>query len=1136
MRWSAAMLLLVALAALALGRAQAQPAGGPGAAPNSGPSAAASGTARHEPAAGASAASAAPTELPPPLPTASIGPTPESGLDAATRRLVERPAIPAELLAQPIRGTTLESSGRRWTRTPSRDTPALDRSLLGQPLSEALAARALRTLLESGGYAEARAEAQAVPGGVWLRFQVVPRRLVAALRVNGDELDLDKTLSAAALSEGSEITERELDDAAERVRKLYQSHGFESARVRVSTGETDDRLRMLVNLEIEPGERRTITQRIFVIEPALEPVVGELREKYAIGDGDGLDEEQLEQADRDLALELQHASFLRARVQHRVLVRGPQVFLYVYLDPGPLFRVELEGERSFDESALREALDLEANPETDPQQLGERLRGFYRVRSFYDVAVDPAVLGGPKDPIRTIRLHITEGRALRITRRAFPCLEPTAESEELGTDDIDQEIVGVLEQALPAPGLFTAVDPDVIDQQLGPTDADHRPTPRRLEPATTYDPDAYDRVVKHLRDLVHSKGYLNAAIGPASLLRPRCAKNSRGNSCRPLPLPRTPLGTCQRDAAGLPVAEVALGDAFACKPDPLHGLHCSPTATVSIPIQLGPRTTLYDVAFDGNARFSSKELLELCELDLGGPLSLLAVDAARMRVLNQYRDAGYAYAQVQSSTELSPDRTRARARFTINEHEPVVVTGYEVRGAARTDPALVLRRLALCQDLEQCSEEERYYRRDLVRKSEEQIATLGTFASVSISLEDPDVPQKYKRVIITVVEQPAQYLEPRIGFSTGEGFRMAFEYGHRNIGGQAIGLTVRLELSILPDLLITDSQVRAQYDQFNLGERLERRNSIGMRFPEIGLGPQIALTLDGLDVRDNQRNFALSKEAFVPALNYDPLRTLHLQLGLSTELNDVTVFGVDTVEQAIQQNPALADVLRVPDGQTLALAQRLSVVWDRRDNAFSATRGTLVSVDVEHVHALPTNSEATITSEFMRFHGRLAAYAPLVEHHLVLAVSLAGGYNLQLTSDSQTYPDRLFYLGGVDTIRGFALDSVVPEDIAQRMLSGELPVTTYVVRGGDLYLNPRAELRVPLTDVFGVGLFLDTGNVWTKDATFSSPVDLLHFRYAVGTGVRIATPIGPIALDVGFNLIRRQWEDFAATHFAIGLF
>ena len=83
--------------------------------------------------------------------------------------------------------------------------------------------------------------------------------------------------------------------------------------------------------------------------------------------------------------------------------------------------------------------------------------------------------------------------------------------------------------------------------------------------------------------------------------------------------------------------------------------------------------------------------------------------------------------------------------------------------------------------------------------------------------------------------------------------------------------------------------------------------------------------------------------------------------------------------QAIQLNPALADILRVPDGQTVALAQRLSTTWDRRDNAFAATRGTLVSLDVEHVHAFPSNTSASITSEFLRLRGRFAGYVPITK-------------------------------------------------------------------------------------------------------------------------------------------------------------
>jgi outer membrane protein insertion porin family/translocation and assembly module TamA len=58
----------------------------------------------------------------------------------------------------------------------------------------------------------------------------------------------------------------------------------------------------------------------------------------------------------------------------------------------------------------------------------------------------------------------------------------------------------------------------------------------------------------------------------------------------------------------------------------------------------------------------------------------------------------------------------------------------------------------------------------------------------------------------------------------------------------------------------------------------------------------------------------------------------------------------------------------------------------------------------------------------------------------------------------------------------------------------------------------RAGLHGKLSGV----LFLDAGNVWT-DAWAIHPGDL---RYAAGPGLRYQTPVGPIRIDVGFQLNR----------------
>src|SRR5262249_25665616 len=140
------------------------------------------------------------------------------------------------------------------------------------------------------------------------------------------------------------------------------------------------------------------------------------------------------------------------------------------------------------------------------------------------------------------------------------------------------------------------------------------------------------------------------------------------------------------------------------------------------------------------------------------------------------------------------------------------------------------------------------------------------------------------------------------------------------------------------------------------------------------------------------------------------------------------------------QPSSFTNLLRAPDGRTFAVAQRLSAAWDNRDNPFAATRGTRMSGGVEHVNAFPDESasedrKAAFISHFLRFSGDVSGYFKLTKKGTILALSMAAGYNLQLSSDSETYPDRLFFLGGASSVRAFTEDSVVPEDVAQILLN-----------------------------------------------------------------------------------------------------
>jgi outer membrane protein assembly factor BamA len=1073
---------------------------------------------------------------------------PESApVEQGSRRVpVLPPSLGDELNGRPITRVEVLVEGGRFAQPAS-----VTEVQAGQAFSPEVARRALQELLDTGRYADAKIAVEEVPDGVVLRFRVVPRRVVARVEVSGAPFPSEDLLRRGALHVGDELTARDLPRIAARVERDLAERGFRHAKVTASALDTDDPLNVVVSLDVKAGAPEPIVDRWFGVWP--DPKAPGLRAVlagYEVGRGDRADAEALTSADKNLRTALRVHGWHRAEVTHSLEPRPGGEFLRVEVQAGPRIELVFEGNRSFDADALESALNLEDSEERDPQVLVDRLHEFYENRGFFDAEVRVEERGAKDAPVHQLAFVIREARALRIVAREYPCLAGKRPHE------VGSEIDSFLSD-LPGSELLGPVDDNAADLVYGPT-AGHGRTkaPLTQNPWGYYVTGVYDKAIEHLRDLFRSQGYLSATVGPATLLRRTCDPHSQPGACIPIGERKRPPMACRYDSIGLPLEEASPDPALTCHPDPRHGVSCEPEAVLYLPIKLGPRTDLYDIAFEGNHLVVERELADAAELSLGAPISQLELENARRRLVDLYAEEGFAFAEVDATLDLSSDHRHGRARFTISERQPVRVQRIEIRGADRTHEGIIRRRLAFKAG--------ELYKRSLVRRSEELLAQLGVFSTVSIGFDDPYVPAREKVVVVTVEEKMLQYVTTSGGVATGDGVTGGIEYGYRNIAGAAIQFTLSSQLGYLPDALILESDVRRKYDELTVLDRLERRNTVTIRFPEIGLGPLFRLEVSGVDVRDNARDYGITKDAALVTLFYRPTRRLGFQAGASLERNVATIFGSDqkgALQDYVEANPQYRNIFRVPEGTTFAIAEQLRVTWDRRDRPLDATQGTVVSLGAEHVHAEPIGESATptppdqvgpftpSTSDFMRYDGRVAGYVRLSKRGMALALSLRAGVIQQLFAGSHTYPDRLFFLGGIDSIRGFAQDSLVPEDIAEQLLappsslSQPLTIDEVVIRGGDAFVNPRAELRIPLTNSVQTALFVDSGNLWTDPKR----VDLSKLRYATGTGIRIGTPIGPLAFDYGFNVERvldhiwpsrknqRYWESLGAFHFSIGV-
>jgi outer membrane protein assembly factor BamA len=291
-------------------------------------------------------------------------------------------------------------------------------------------------------------------------------------------------------------------------------------------------------------------------------------------------------------------------------------------------------------------------------------------------------------------------------------------------------------------------------------------------------------------------------------------------------------------------------------------------------------------------------------------------------------------------------------------------------------------------------------------------------------------------------------------------------------------------------------------------------------------------------LRDVQRYFTISKGALIPALYYRPVRQLLVTMSASGELNDLFVFGNQSVANAIALSGGNLDVqrlLRVPDGQSYVVGQRLTVAWDRRDSSFNAHSGTYLLLGVEHADAFPTAGTQADEGHFLRLSQTFSGYVPLTTK-IGLALTMRLGEIIQLVPTSTTYPDRYFFMGGFDSMRSYQQESMLPQDAVDQIEAsgGKISPSDIAIRGGNLLVNPRAELRIPIAGPFETVIFFDTGNLW-QNATYPFEHGIT-MRAAAGTGLRIQTPVGPLALDYGFNLTKKSYEDIGALNFAIGLF
>jgi outer membrane protein insertion porin family len=189
-----------------------------------------------------------------------------------------------------------------------------------------------------------------------------------------------------------------------------------------------------------------------------------------------------------------------------------------------------------------------------------------------------------------------------------------------------------------------------------------------------------------------------------------------------------------------------------------------------------------------------------------------------------------------------------------------------------------------------------------------------------------------------------------------------------------------------------------------------------------------------------------------------------------------------------------------------------NVTRDTRDNPLDAHKGMLESIELDF-----NTTKLGSSVDFAKLIGQVAYYRPTF-HKIVWANSIRIGL-AQPFANSRVPLSEAFFTGGGNTLRGFPLDGAGPQRQVQVCSSGSSTNCSYiqVPSGGNEQLIINSEARIPLPIKQGLGLvvFYDGGNVFPT-VGFHDFASL--YTNSVGLGLRYATPVGPVRIDLGHNL------------------
>ncbi len=460
--------------------------------------------------------------------------------------------------------------------------------------------------------------------------------------------------------------------------------------------------------------------------------------------------------------------------------------------------------------------------------------------------------------------------------------------------------------------------------------------------------------------------------------------------------------------------------------------------------------------------------------------SVMREDVQRLNEF--YMDYGYAFADTKVDMKVDDENLLVAVTYILEKNHKVYIRRVHVDGNTKTRSNVILREMRLGDgDLFNGSQ---------ISRSNERLVKLDYFEQAEVETM-PTGRDNELDLLVRVKEKPTGMLSAGTGYSTYSKMFVSASIQERNLFGKGY------QLGLTSSFSARDTQYTLSFTNPHVYDT------------NLSVGTDLYMT--EMDYLDYDKDTTGGRIRFGWPLGEYTRSTV------SYRLDRYIINEVD--DDAARE-------IRELEGENWSSVAGLTLRRDTTNRPFNPNRGTDSAIYTEYGGGLLGGSDHFIKwiVDYNYYYG--------LWWNTVFHLRSNVGLVVQNRSNEDVPAFERFYLGGINSVRGYEGRHISPRD-----------VETDDFLGGDKMFFTNLEYVFPIKEDFGLlgVVFFDAGNSWGEDESYFGQTNSSDERLPLGLykswglGLRWLSPIGPLRLEYGFPLDRlRDSPEDGRLEFSLG--